>query len=484
VRLLPKSLFGRLVLVLLGGLTLAQLATVFINATERDRLAYRAGGMRLAQRIADIARLLDSVSPAERARIVAVFNAPPLAVSLDRPPLGAQEASAETDVRLTLFRGVLRYALGDDVPLTVVRRGEAPPELARRRDRPFGWERGPEGERYGRPMAGMMDHMMGFGGRGLEPGGGFYTVQVGLRDGTRVTFDSYLSPQVASMPLRIALTLLVLLVTVVALALVAVRWLTGPLSALASAAEKLGKDIDRPPLPETGPVEVVRAARAFNTMQQRLARFIADRTRILAAMSHDLKTPITRLRLRTEMLDDETLRAKITKDLDEMQSMVTQTLDYMRDSSRREPAQQVDIMALLESLQTDYQDTGNTVEVEGAVAQPYSARPLALRRCLTNLVDNAIRYGGRAVVRAEETPAGVVLRVLDEGPGIPEEQLEQAFEPFVRGEASRSRETGGTGLGLGIARNIARAHGGDLVLRNRPSGGLEAIVSLPRHDAG
>jgi len=482
VRLLPKSLFGRLVLVLLGGLMLAQLATVYINATERDRIAYRAGGMRLAQRIADIARLLDSVSPEERARIASVFNAPPLAVSLDRPPLEAQDASSETDVRLALFRGVLRYALGDDVPLAVVRRGE-PPELAGRWDRPFGRER-PSGQgRYGGPMGGMMDHMMGFGGRGLEPGGGFYTVQVGLRDGTRVTFDSYLSPQDVSMPVRIALTLLVLLVTVVALALVAVRWLTVPLSALANAAEKLGKDIDRPPLPETGPLEVVRAARAFNTMQQRLARFIADRTRILAAMSHDLKTPITRLRLRTEMLDDETLRAKIAKDLDEMQSMVTQTLDYMRDSSRREPAQQVDIMALLESLQTDYQDTGSTVEVEGTVAQPYSARPLALRRCLTNLVDNAIRYGGRTIVRAEETPAGIFLRVLDEGPGIPEEQLEHAFEPFVRGEASRSRETGGTGLGLGIARNIARAHGGDLVLRNRPSGGLEAIVSLPRHEA-
>jgi len=167
-----------------------------------------------------------------------------------------------------------------------------------------------------------------------------------------------------------------------------------------------------------------------------------------------------------------------------MQSMVTQTLDYMRDSSRREAAQPIDITALLESLQTDYQDTGRTVEIEGAIARPYAARPLALRRCLSNLVDNALRYGGRAVIRAEETAAGITLRVLDEGPGIPEEQLEQAFEPFARGEASRSRETGGTGLGLGIARNIARAHGGDLVLRNRPSGGREAIVSLPRHDSG
>lgn len=282
------------------------------------------------------------------------------------------------------------------------------------------------------------------------------------------------------MPLRFGLTLLVLLGTVVALSLVAVRWVTGPLSALAIAAEKLGEDIHRPPLPETGPLEAQRAARAFNTMQRRLSRFIADRTRILTAMSHDLKTPITRLRLRAEMLEDEAVRAKFAKDLEEMESMVTQTLDFMRDASAGEAVQRVDFMALLESLQTDYQDMGNTVGVEGRIAQPFSGRPLALRRCLTNLLDNAIRYGKRATLTAEEAADRITIRVLDEGPGIPEEEFERAFEPFFRGEASRSRETGGTGLGLGIARNIARAHGGDLVLNNRPGGGLEAILTLPR----
>jgi signal transduction histidine kinase len=275
----------------------------------------------------------------------------------------------------------------------------------------------------------------------------------------------------------------VLLGTVVALSLVAVRWVTGPLSTLASAAEKLGEDINRPPLPETGPVEARRAARAFNTMQARLSRFISDRTRVLTAMSHDLKTPITRLRLRTELLDDEALRAKFSKDLGEMESMVAQTLDFMRDASASEPVQRVDLMALLESLQTDYQDMGNTVEVEGRLEAPFGGRPLALRRCLTNLVDNAIRYGKRALVRAEEAAGAITIRVLDEGPGIPEQELEHAFEPFFRGESSRSRETGGTGLGLGIARNIARAHGGDLVLKNRPGGGLEAILTLPRPEA-
>jgi signal transduction histidine kinase len=273
-------------------------------------------------------------------------------------------------------------------------------------------------------------------------------------------------------------------VTVIVLSLIAVRWVTGPLSALASAAEKLGEDINRPPLPETGPSEAQRAARAFNTMQQRLSRFIADRTRVFTAMSHDLKTPITRLRLRTEMLEDEELRAKFAKDLQEMESMVTQTLDFMRDASTSEAVQRIDTMALLESLQTDYQDTGSKVEIEGRVEQPYPGRPLALRRCLSNLVDNAIRYGKCATIQLEDAADRLIIRVRDDGPGIPAEELAQAFEPFFRGEASRNRETGGTGLGLGIARNIARAHGGDLVLRNRAEGGLEAVLTLPRISAG
>jgi len=421
-----------------------------------------------AQRIADVSKLLDSVPAAERRRIAAVFNAPPLVISLDRPRRAPDRGPAETDLRLSMFRTVLGYALGDGLQVQVVRADGAPERYARR-----AWKSPPGG-----PM--MQGHMSGAAMPMMHPESRFFVVQVVLRDGAVVTFDSFVSPEAAGMPLRLALTLLVLLGTVVALSLIAVRWVTGPLSTLASAAERLGEDINRPPLPETGPVEARRAARAFNTMQGRLSRFISDRTRILTAMSHDLKTPITRLRLRTELLEDETLRAKFSKDLGEMESMVAQTLDFMRDPSASEPVQRVNLMALLESLQTDYQDTGNTVEVEGSVAAPFSGRPLALRRCLTNLLDNAIRYGKRALVRAEEAADRITIRVLDEGPGIPEQELEHAFEPFFRGESSRNRETGGTGLGLGIARNIARAHGGDLCLKNRPGGGLEAILTLPR----
>ena len=470
MRLAPRSLFGRLVLVLLGGLILAQLATAYINLAERDQLLYRAGGMRLAQQIADIVKLLDTLPAAERRRVVAVFNAPPLAVSLEQSPLPGGSEAAEVDFQQSMFSTVLRFALGDDAKVVVVRSETAPPGL-----RP--------GQRGGQPQE--MPMMQGRGqGRGMGPGfssgSAFFTVQVALHDGTWVTFDSHLSPQAVSMPLRLAATLLILLGTVLLLSLVAVRWVTGPLSDLAAAAEKLGEDINRPPLPETGPSEAQRAARAFNTMQQRLSRFIADRTRIFTAMSHDLKTPITRLRLRAELLEDEALRTKFTRDLQEMEAMVTQTLDFMRDADAREAVQRVDAMALLESLQTDYQDSGSRVAIEGGIALPYPGRPLALRRCLTNLVDNAIRYGGQATIRIEDNADRLAIRILDDGPGIPEQELEQAFEPFFRGEASRNRETGGTGLGLGIARNIARAHGGDLVLRNRPEGGLEALLTLPR----
>ncbi len=468
MRLLPRGLFGRLVLILLCGLVLAQLVSVYLNLSERDQLLYRASGMQMAQRVADISKLLDSVSPGDRRRIVAAFDAPPLAISLDRPLRVDKRDAPEADIRRSVFATVLRFALGEGLRLEAVSAARVPERYGPR----------PPGIAPGTPM---MQHGMRAGALpAMHPESLFFVVQVALRDGTVVTFDSLVAPQAAEMPLRLGLTLLVLLATVVTLSLVAVRWVTGPLSALASAAEKLGEDIHRPPLPETGPTEARRAARAFNTMQQRLSRFIADRTRILTAMSHDLKTPITRMRLRAEMLEDHALRAKFAQDLQDMESMVTQTLDFMRDASAGETVRRMDFMALLESLQTDYQDMGNRVEVEGRIAQPFSGRPLALRRCLTNLLDNAIRYGKRATLRAEEAADQVTIRVLDQGPGIPEEEFEHAFEPFVRGESSRSRETGGTGLGLGIARNIARAHGGDLVLQNRPGGGLEAILTLPR----
>jgi signal transduction histidine kinase len=281
----------------------------------------------------------------------------------------------------------------------------------------------------------------------------------------------------------VLLTLAILLAAVLLLSYIAVRWVTRPLQLLATAADELGRDINRPPLPEGGPVEVSRAARAFNTMQARLVRFIDERTRLLTAMSHDLKTPLTRMRLRAELLEDGSLRKRFEADLLEMEAMVTQTLEFMRGLSHREPTQLVDIMGLLESLQSDNEAMGRKVTIDGRVTRPLNGMPQLLKRCLSNLVDNAVLYGMSAEIRVEDGPDQLAIRVRDHGPGMPESEIEKVFEPFYRIEGSRSRETGGTGLGLSIARNIAQAHGGDVRLRSGEDGGLEAILTLPRDEA-
>jgi len=314
---------------------------------------------------------------------------------------------------------------------------------------------------------------------GSEPGFSF-VAQVRLADGALVTFDSRQSAETSGWPYRLLLSLAVLLVAVIAVSLVAVRWATRPLKALADAADELGGNLDRPPMQEEGPVEVVRAARAFNTMQSRLAHTIRERSATLAAMSHDLKTPVTRLRLRAELLEDGELKKKISQDVEEMESMVLATLEFMRGGETAERVQPVDVIALLESLQGDAAVLGGQVALEGGAARPFVGRPQALKRCLGNLIENALKYGKSATLLVEDAPDRLVIRVRDRGPGIPEGELERVFEPFYRIESSRGRDTGGTGLGLSIARNVAQLHGGTLIVRNMKDRGLEAVLTLPR----
>jgi len=307
-----------------------------------------------------------------------------------------------------------------------------------------------------------------------------FFAQVKLSDGSWVTFENRIADEVFADSSALLLTLAILLAAVLIVSLIAVRWVTRPLTMLAQAADKLGGNINQPPLPETGPEETRHAAHAFNAMQIRLQRFIEDRTRLLTAISHDLKTPITRMRLRTEMLDDPELHASFTRNLDEMQAMASETLDFLRADDARESVQAVDVCALLETIRDDAAELGQAIEIEPCQLTPYPARPLALKRCIGNLVDNAIKYGGNARIVASEHEEALVITVTDSGPGIPEQELEAVFEPFYRLETSRSRETGGTGLGLSIARNIALSHGGDLQLHNQPEGGLKAILTLAR----
>jgi signal transduction histidine kinase len=215
-------------------------------------------------------------------------------------------------------------------------------------------------------------------------------------------------------------------------------------------------------------------------MQRRIARFVEDRARMLAAVSHDLRTPLTRIRLRADLLDDEELGDKIRRDLDDMQTMVEATLDFMRGTASREETRSLDLMALLESLSEDAEESGARVRLRGQVQTPYRGRPVALKRCIGNLLDNALRYGGEADIEVTDSDSAVTVTIADRGPGIPLESLGKVFDPFWRLDASRGRDSGGTGLGLGIARNIAKSHGGDLVLHNRKDGGLCAELTLPR----
>ncbi|HPF59829.1 MAG TPA: ATP-binding protein [Candidatus Competibacteraceae bacterium] len=471
MRLLPQSLLGRLTLFLTGGLIIAQLFSAAILLQDRDQALYHAIGGHVAQRIAAIVKLLDTLDEIERRRLAAALDLPPTRLSLDLP--WSDESTTDERYQTTLFRTLLRRQLGSDRLFQVEITGDLPPPPHANRP-PWVTPDSPALRRYetGRPPHWRMHAMM----LGLRN----FVVQVRLIDGATVTFQQVLPEEVIAWPARLLLILLILLLSVLVLAALAVRALTRPLSVLADAAAELGRDIRRPPLAETGPLEVQQAAQAFNIMQERLIRYLEDRNRILAAVSHDLKTPITRLRLRTELLDDSLLQEKFQADLDEMQRMVQTSLDFLRGGEDSEPMARVDLNALLDCLREEAEDAGQEVRINGVVHQPLRCRLLALKRCLTNLVSNALTYGQDVEITVADRPDRLTLTVRDHGPGIPSTELERVFEPFYRLESSRNRNTGGTGLGLSIARNIAHAHGGELSLRNHPTGGLEAVLELPR----
>ena len=273
-------------------------------------------------------------------------------------------------------------------------------------------------------------------------------------------------------------------VAIVAFSWWASGWITAPFSEFAQASERLGVDVNAPPLAEDGPEEVRAAARAFNQMQIRIRSFVEDRLRMLAAISHDLRGPITRLKLRIEQLDmDPGAQAKMMSDLDEMAQMVDSSLAFARDEATDEATQPVDLAALLETLCDDASDAGRSAMFEWKGRLVYQGRPLAMKRLFANLIDNALRYGGDVTVSASNDQASLRVFIDDRGPGVPDSERENVFRPFFRLEKSRNKRTGGIGLGLATARSIARAHGGDVVLANRPEGGLRATVTLPRQPA-
>jgi signal transduction histidine kinase len=429
MRKLPRTMSARLMWLMTVGLIVAQLAGAAIQLHERQRSLGHSVSHELAQRLGAVYRAIDGQAASNRQPLALLLATPSQQLTLraSAPP------SVDGTTMLTDFPRHLAGLLGSAVAMRIV-------ELPR------------------------------FGSYAFD-------LYLQLSSGDWLRVHGSIPKEVFDLPLYLLPNLGLLLVAVLGLMLVAARSTVRPLIELAQAAHNLSNDLKSPPLAETGPSEVREAAQAFNTMQRRIRNGIEERERFLAAISHDLKTPVTRLRLRTEMLADADLRERFRSDVDDMQDLLDSALDFLRGQSVHEAVQPIDLVALLESLVDDYADHA-AVTLQAPDALRCAGRPKALKRALVNLIENAVKYGGRADITVERTTDGIGISVQDSGPGLPEAELEKVFEPFYRLESSRNRDTGGSGLGLAIVRQIARSHGGEVCLINRPEGGLRAELRL------
>ena len=455
-RILPRSMGGQLLFMLLVSLVISQGLSLFVFSDERDRAVRAALGYEAAGRAANVARLLDEAPLTLRPAIVEAASSP-----LVRFWVAAEPEVDHASHRDPAVTRRLRDALGDpdrEILLEVHDRSSDLPDVD-------------EVPMEMRPMhAAMLAERRG----PLE-----LAMSIRLTSGEWLNVRSMFHRPVGQwLPEDIAaLAIAAVLVSLVA-ALTAVR-VVRPMRALAIAAERAGRGEDQPELTESGPSEVQDTIRAFNLMQARLRRFVGDRTRMLAALGHDLRSPLTAMRLRLELIDAGEDRDRLMAMVDEMQMMAEATLAFARGDAESEPTVEIDLSEILRDLAASPDHAARIELNETLPSVKARVRPVALRRALRNLIDNALRYGGRAEVSLEYHDGDAVFAISDRGPGLPQDRLEAVFEPFHRLEASRSRETGGSGLGLSIARTILRAHGGDVTLKNRNGGGLTATVRLP-----
>lgn len=465
MRLVPRTLAARTVALLLIGLVLAQILSIAISAFDRGEAFYRSTTLQMAERIADIAKALDAARPDERLEIARRLSGRDMTITLSSG--GPATDSGAEKYYARAFHTMVSRNLGADWPVSVQLHNTASPT--------------------GRLTLVPSGAPKTFADRYLTlrqfyplPRGFAFVTRVQLKDGSVAAFSAPL-PNDTIIRFHVLLPkLFLMLAIVVALLLVAVRWVTRPMETMARAALALGKDLNCMPIAETGPVEIRTTARALNVMQLRLQDYVRDRAAMLGALSHDLKTFITRLRLRAELLPESNHRSRLIGDIGEMATMVDSTLEYLHGVNPEQNRTQFDVTALAESIRVDGEDMGWNVTVSGAADLPFYGNVQELRRCIVNLVENAVKYGGRATILLEDAADELAIRVCDPGPGIPPSEHERAFEPFYRCGSGEARDLRGTGLGLGIARTIARAHGGDIVLENGTPLGFCAAIRLPR----
>jgi signal transduction histidine kinase len=454
MKIRPVSVSTNLLLAMLGTVIIAQLVTGAIFYAQGKQMQLRWSALFWAERVSDVITTLAALNVADRERVLAKLLP-------DRQLIKSPAVSAGYDAGDIQFVTRFRQRMAALQPNFGI--GIVPARM----DAP--------------PVDGYLSILADFPAKGDTR---LYDVRVGFADGSSSTLRLQQVDRDLPVPASWLIYPLIFLSALILGALIVARGITVPLSRMARAADALGRGLPQPTLQEKGPRELRLAARAFNSMQDRLHRYLDSRTRVLAAMSHDLSTPITRLLLRTEDLSDRMLREKFSKDLQEMREMVQGALDMLKGLGSGESLRPVDVNALLLALQSDYAEMGFDVEVSGSTQRPLVAQPIGLRRLLSNLLDNARKYAGSARMDVSEAGSEVIFRVTDSGPGIPSEKLEQVMEPYFRLDASRNRATGGTGLGLSIARDIAQAHGGRLRLLNVEDSGLQAVVAIPRDGLG
>lgn len=458
-RILPRTVVGQVVAVALLALFVSQIVLMAIMVQERQSAIRRWWTTDILSRIASVIELLDETPDPLHDKVLFASDTPVFNLSVTVEGPDAQKISAQqardSAAEAELYLRELRLMTGKDPKQLLVEIG-APPSwwdilqqwIAVWRDQPV-----PEGDPW------------------LE-------ASVQLKNGQWLNMEVARRLQAPSLVLLLLPVSTMLVVFGSAIVMV-MRYITRPINRLAEAAEAFGRGEEVLPVPSRGPAEIRQAIEAFNDMRERLSRFVLDRTKMLASVGHDLRTPITSMRLRAEFIEDDETRHRILASLDEMQHMAEAALAFAREEANAEPTRIVDLNALVQTVCEDQADMSRDVAYEDHGRVLYRCRPHSLTRAVRNLVENAVIHGNRARVALNGPADQIWITIEDEGPGIKEDDMNRVFSPFVRLDESRGQETGGIGLGLAIARSIVRGHGGDIALANRAQGGLSATIQLP-----